>query len=147
VPTILLVDDEPDILESLAALLERAQQGIRVRTASSGAAALDVLRSETVDLILTDDKMPGMNGLEFLEEAAHIAPGTPRILITAFPDLDVAIRAINEAGIENFVTKPFESAVVLEHVRVALLKRRVDLLTRATLERSLKPKGRAPAEP
>jgi response regulator RpfG family c-di-GMP phosphodiesterase len=147
VATILLVDDEPDILDSLQVLLERAQQGVRVVTAASGKDALEKMRAEPVDLIITDYKMPGMNGLEFLAQAGDVQPGVPRILITAFPDLDVAIRAINEAGIENFITKPFESKAVVEQVRTALLKRSVDSFYKDRVTRSLEKKGGARAGP
>ncbi|MCA1813439.1 MAG: response regulator [Halobacteriales archaeon] len=146
-PTILLVDDEPDILDSLQALLEHEQAGVRVVTASSGPEALEKLKAQRVDLIITDYKMPGMNGLEFLAAAGEFAAGIPRILITAFPDLDVAIRAINEAGIENFVTKPFESKTVVEQVRTALLKRSVDSFYKDRVQRSLGAKGEAKAGP
>jgi response regulator RpfG family c-di-GMP phosphodiesterase len=81
--------------------------------------------------------MPGMNGLEFLDKARHTAPGVPRILITAFPDLDVAIRAINEAGIENFITKPFEPGQVVEVVRAVLFERRAEELRNQSFARSL----------
>jgi response regulator RpfG family c-di-GMP phosphodiesterase len=137
VQTILLVDDEVDILDSLKPVLESHIEDVEVRTAESGAQALDLLRKAPVDLILSDYKMPGMNGLDFLDQASRIAPGTPRILITAFPDLDIAIRAINEAGIEHFITKPFETDRVVEQVRAALFKRRVEGLWKDSLARSI----------
>jgi adenylate cyclase len=135
--TILLVDDEVDILDSLRPVLEEAIEGVVVHTAESGAQALDILRAQRVDLILSDYKMPGMNGLDFLDQASRVQPGTPRILITAFPDVDIAIRAINEAGIEHFITKPFDTDKVIEQVRAALFKRRIDGLWKDSLAKSI----------
>lgn len=135
--SILLVDDEADILESLKDLFEGSLDHVRVLTADSGAAALELLSRDTVDLIVTDYKMPGMNGLEFLDQARQSAPGVPRILITAFPDLEVALRAINDAGIENFITKPFEPGQVVEVVRAVLFERRAQELRSQAFARSL----------
>lgn len=137
--SILLVDDEPDILDSLQTILERHLPGVKVRTALSGPQALDLLKAEPADLIVTDYKMPSMNGLDFLEEASRVAPGVPRILVTAFPDLDIALRAINQAGVEHFITKPFRPEEVVEQVRAALFKRKVDGLWRSSLQRQMKP--------
>lgn len=135
--TVLVVDDEPDIRDSLRMLLEVSLEDVDVITAASGAAALDVLTARPVDLIVTDYKMPGMNGLEFLQRALKVAPKTPRILVTAFPDLDIAIRAINEAGIENFFTKPFEPDQVAAVVRDLLREQRTQALRDLGFARSI----------
>ncbi|MCA1819935.1 MAG: response regulator [Thermoplasmatota archaeon] len=122
---VLIVDDEPDILESLCDLFEAALEGVACRTASSGQAALDILQKGDVDLILSDYKMPGMNGLQFLEKARQVAPDVPRMIMTAFPDLDVAIEAINEARIETFFTKPLDPDKVVKGVASALEARKL----------------------
>lgn len=134
---VLLVDDEPDIRESLKLLLEASLENIEVATAESGAIALDTLSRRNIDLIITDYKMPGMNGLEFLGRAQRIAPKVPRILVTAFPDLEIAIKAINEAGIENFFTKPFEPEQVLDVVRELLKEQRAQALRNQSFARSM----------
>jgi DNA-binding NtrC family response regulator len=134
---VLVVDDERDILDSLKELFEGSLKGVRVLTALSGPLALDLLRKEAVDLIVSDYRMPQMNGLDFLKRTREIAPGIPRILITAFPDLDLAIRAINEANIENFFTKPFDPAKVVEIVRTVLTERRAKELRDQSFARSL----------
>lgn len=121
--TILLVDDEPDILESLRELIEVSLEDIEVVAVESGEEALKVLQSRHVDLIVSDYKMPGMNGLELLIQARSVAPRVPRIMMTAFPDLDIAIKAINHASIENFFTKPLDPDEILE-VMAASLKAR-----------------------
>lgn len=139
--TILLVDDELDILESLKTVLEQYLPDVKVLAADSAPAALGLLKETKPDLIITDYKMPAMNGLDFLQEAGRLSPGTPRILITAFPDLEVALRAINQAGVEHFITKPFRAEEVVEQVRAALLKRKVEHLWRAALPKARPPEG------
>lgn len=134
---ILLVDDEMDILESLKQLFEVSLKGVLVMTAESGPVGVKILKSQPIDLIITDFKMPGMNGLEFLAEARKIAPKTPRILVTAFPDLELAIKAVNDAKIENFFTKPVEPAKVVEIVRNILADRRAQELRDQSFARSL----------
>lgn len=133
---VLLVDDEPDIRESLKMLLEASLEGVEVEPAASGALALDALQARPFDLIITDYKMPGMNGLDLLARAKKAAPRTPRLLITAFPDLDIAIRAINEAGIENFFTKPFDPDQILRVVRQLLHEQRVQAIRNRSFARS-----------
>lgn len=135
--TILLVDDEEDIRESLKALFEACLDAVEVYTASGGQAALDLLEVQPVDVIITDYKMPGMNGLEFLSLVQKKHPTVPRILVTAFPDLEIAIRAINETSIENFFTKPFEPEQVLGVVRTLLHEQRVQELRNRSFARSL----------
>lgn len=124
VESILVVDDEPDILESLTDVFALHLPGVKILTASNGAAALAILAKEEVGLIVSDYKMPGMDGLEFLTKARQAAPGAARILITAYPELNVAVRAINEAQIQNFLTKPITPQALLEAVNAALLKGR-----------------------
>ncbi|MHB8605343.1 MAG: response regulator [Thermoplasmatota archaeon] len=134
---VLVVDDEVDIRESLKDLFEASLGDTKVLTADSGATALEILHREPVDLIVTDYKMPGMNGLEFLAEARKAVRGVPRVLITAFPDLELAIRAVNEENIENFFTKPLEPQAVVEVVRSILSSRRADELRNRAFARSL----------
>ena len=92
---ILLVEDEPDIRASLKDLLEMQIPGAQVATAGNGAEGLQEIQRSRPHVIITDYKMPGMNGLEFLQAARAYAPETPRMMMTAYPDLEVATRAIN----------------------------------------------------
>lgn len=119
---VLLVDDEADILESLRSYLE-TNLGVDVVTARSGTDALEAVDLATVDLVLSDYRMPGVDGIEFLRKVQERAPAVPRILVTAYPDLQLVLRAIREATIENFLIKPFDSAHLLDVVAAPLLER------------------------
>ncbi len=135
--TVLVVDDQEDILESLKDLLETSLDGVEVRTALSGKEALGILERERIDLIVTDYKMPGMDGLEFLEASRTPAPKTPRILMTAFPDLELAIKAINEARIENFFTKPLDPHEIIKVVEDTLERVRSQIQREQAFSRAM----------
>lgn len=109
---VLVVDDEPDILASVGRWLSHAVPGVEVVTAPSGDEALRMLGERRVDLILTDYVMPGLDGVHFLRQARQRAPNVPRVLMTAFADEKVAIRAINEGSVERFLRKPLELGVL-----------------------------------
>lgn len=102
---ILVVDDEEDIRDAIKALLERSIPGVRVLTAESGPAGLVLLRQEHIDLIVTDYKMPQMNGVEFLAEARKVAPRAPRIMITAF-ERELAEELEEQEAASYVFTKP-----------------------------------------
>jgi DNA-binding NtrC family response regulator len=104
---------------------------------------LRILGKDRVDLIVSDYKMPGMNGLEFLEKARQAAPQVPRIMMTAFPDLEIAIAAINDARIETFFTKPLDPDRILEVVRGTLAERRAKGQRDQALARALDAARRA----
>lgn len=135
--TVLIVDDEEDIRDSLRELLQIALPGYDVVAVESGNAGLALLKGRRVNLIITDYKMPELNGLEFLAEAKKLAPNVPSILVTAFPDLDLAVRAINEARIENFVTKPIEPTKVIDVVKGVLSEKRQQASRDQAFARSL----------
>ena len=117
---LLLVDDESDILLAAKAYLSGALP-IDVLTATSGPAALDLLRGGArPDLIVSDFRMPGMDGLIFLGEAGKLLPDRPRVLMTAYPDMQLAIKALNEARIARFLTKPIDPARLEAEVRELL---------------------------
>ncbi|HEX2066655.1 MAG TPA: response regulator [Candidatus Thermoplasmatota archaeon] len=107
-PTMLAVDDEPDILQALAAFLEATVPGLQVVTVSSGPAALETLAQGRPDIILSDYKMPGMSGIELLAEVARRHPGLPCLLMTAYADTELAMRAVHEAHVRQFLTKPVD---------------------------------------
>lgn len=122
--SILVVDDEADIRESLKDLIEAHMAKTQVYTAASGKQALEMLDKQPVDLIISDYRMPGMDGLEFLVRCRDKLPEVPRILITAYPALDAAVRAINEAQIQNFLTKPIMADAFIQAINAAVVKGR-----------------------
>lgn len=117
-PKVLVVDDEPDILESVSTLIE-SQLGLPVVSASSGKAALRVMRETPVGLIVSDYRMPGMDGCEFLEEAGKVAPGVPRVMISAYPDAALEKRAWS-LGVKLFFAKPITPENFVTALRHAL---------------------------
>ena len=102
---LLLVDDEPDILSSMKSLLESSIPHLKVITAPSGRVGLDLLDRERVDVIVSDFKMPGMDGIEFLYQCRKLHPTIPRVMLTAFGSEDLARQAILEAFVGAFLSK------------------------------------------
>ena len=113
-PVILVVDDDPQVLRAV----EREVRGrfggdFRTVAAGSGADALDAirrltLRSTPIALLVVDQRMPGMTGVELLAATLALLPQTKRVLLTAYADTDVAIRAINEIGLDQYLLKPWD---------------------------------------
>jgi len=118
-PTVLVVDDEQANLVSLRKTLER--EGLSVLTAGDGDEGLAQVREHRVDVVLTDLKMPGMDGVELLRSVKALAPDTEVILMTAFGTVETAVAAMKE-GAHDFVTKPFKRMLILKTVRLALEK-------------------------
>jgi DNA-binding NtrC family response regulator len=135
-PRILVVDDEPDILTVLKGFLESRLRA-RVETAGSGMEALQLLRQAPYDLVLSDYKMPGMDGLAFLSQANEVAPDTVRIMITAYADVDLAIGAINQARILHFFTKPIDPDHLIDVLAAVLRAQQATRQRDDALHRSL----------
>jgi thioredoxin reductase (NADPH) len=113
-PVLMTVDDDPGVSRAVARDLRRHYGSeYRIVRAESGADALDALREltlrgEPVAAILADYRMPGMNGVEFLEQAMDVVPRARRALLTAYADTDAAIRAINVVDVDHYLLKPWE---------------------------------------
>ncbi len=116
-PLVLVVDDETPNLESLGKIFER--EGWRVALASSGAAALDVLRRERPSVVVTDLMMPGMTGEELLRAVQAVAPGTEVVVMTAYGTVESAVAAMKQ-GAYDFITKPVKRHAIVKAVRQAM---------------------------
>ena len=114
--TLLIVDDEPDVLDSLRHLFRRQY---RVLTASGGEEALALLGQNSVELILSDQRMPGMSGDALLSRAREIYPDAIRLLFTGYADIQAVIHAVNEGGIFRYILKPWDPLELEAIVRQA----------------------------
>ncbi|MEA3361120.1 MAG: response regulator [Thermodesulfobacteriota bacterium] len=103
---ILIVDDERLVIQALSRML--FGENYYILSAANGHDALEVIKNNNVDLVISDQKMPGMSGLEFLKKAREISPKTIRIMLTAHLDINEAMDLINEAGIYKFIQKPWD---------------------------------------
>ena len=113
---VLLVDDEPNVLHGLTRALR--QQRYRINTARSAEEAMDILKAHRVDLIVSDENMPGTCGTSFLSWVADHFPEVTRIILTGQPTVSSALRAINEGGVYRYFTKPcdiIELALAIRH--------------------------------
>jgi diguanylate cyclase (GGDEF)-like protein len=115
--TLLLVDDEAGVLAALKRLLRR--ENYRVLTAESGEAALALLAEHEVGVILTDQRMPGMSGTEFLARARAMHPRAVRMVLSGYTGLDSVTEAINRGEIFKFLTKPWDETELLDAIRAA----------------------------
>ena len=125
---ILIVDDEPQVREVLKRHIERPEYVIYL--ADGVIQGLEILSTEKIDIVISDYKMPGISGTEFLSMAKQRCPDTERILITAYADLDMAINAINNGEIYRFFTKPCNFDELNIAIRQALERRELFIYAR-----------------
>ena len=121
---ILFVDDEPNILSSLRRLFR--SEGYQTLIAESGEAGLKILETETVDLIVSDMRMPEMDGAHFLEIARARWPDTMRLLLTGYADVSSIMQAVNRGEIYRYITKPWDENEILLIVRQALERKALE---------------------
>jgi two-component system NtrC family response regulator len=115
--TILIVDDEKNYLLVLSAVLE--EEGYEVLTTASSLEALEILKASDVDLVLTDMKMPGMDGIELLEQIKNRDPELPVIMMTAHGTVDKAVEAMQK-GAYSYILKPFDNERLTLYVQKAI---------------------------
>ncbi|HET6781780.1 MAG TPA: response regulator, partial [bacterium] len=126
---ILIVDDDPALLQALPETLRLRIDGVVVDTADSAAAALERIKAVDYDAVVTDIKMPGMDGLALLNEIRSLRPETPTLLITGHGEHDLAVQALR-GGAYDFIAKPIErdyfAASLNRAIRTRQLKRELD---------------------
>ncbi len=118
--TLLFVDDEKSITKALHRLFRK--DGYHIFTASSGMEGLELLEKaeRPVSLIISDQRMPGMNGAQFLEKAKKIFPDAVRFLLTGYSDMDAVVEAVNKGEIHRYLTKPWNDDDLILQVRQSL---------------------------
>ncbi|MDB5790771.1 MAG: hypothetical protein JWQ80_795 [Massilia sp.] len=116
--TLLLVDDEPNIVSALKRQLRST--GLRILTAPGGREGLALLETEAVDVIVSDQRMPGMTGVDFLRAVKTSHPETVRIVLSGFTELQSVTDAVNEGAIYKFLTKPWDDTQLRGHIQEAI---------------------------
>ena len=117
--TILIVDDERNILNSLSRLL--ATEDRQILLASSAEEAWELIKDKgSIDLVISDNRLPGMSGIEFLAKVRQVRSDTIRMLVTGYPDLESAVAAINKGQVYRYILKPWENEELRLLVRQAL---------------------------
>ena len=101
---VLVVDDDSGVLESIA---EAIEDKFKVLTAASGAEALAIIEAEHPEIVLTDQRMSPMTGLELLEKVAALRPNTRRLLYTGYADIETVIEGLNRDILQRYLTKPW----------------------------------------
>ena len=130
---ILIVDDEQSVLNTLKRLFRN--KDYLIFTAMNGEEGLSLLTEQSVDLIISDMRMPYMDGAEFLSAVKEAYPLIERILLTGYSDMDSTIKAINDGGIFGYLSKPWDAAQLLSLVESALDQTHKNKLKNRTLKR------------
>ncbi|MFA5074280.1 MAG: response regulator [Nitrospirota bacterium] len=115
---VLIVDDEPNILSALKRLL--ADEAYEIFTAMSGKEGLKIIsENKAIGVIISDQRMPEMNGAEFLEKAKTLVPDAARIVLTGYADIQATVDAINKGGALRYIAKPWNDQELITIVREA----------------------------
>ncbi|MEQ9376152.1 MAG: hybrid sensor histidine kinase/response regulator [Imperialibacter sp.] len=117
--SILYVDDESN---NLIVFRNAFFRNFKVITSNSAEEALSILKTEVVQVIISDQRMPGMTGIDFLSKANQISPDSIKMILTAYSDIDVILKAVNEVGIYQFILKPWDSNHLLLTLNNAIQK-------------------------
>lgn len=134
---VMLVDDEESILKSLKRVLRLAPCTfggktfpLEVETYTSPEAALEAARRESYDLFISDYRMPIMDGIAFLKATKEIQPDAARLILSGYADLNALVRAVNEVGIDRFISKPWNDYELMSAIGQALAHRELLLENR-----------------
>jgi len=119
--TLLLVDDEANIVAALKRIFRA--DGYRILTANSGPEGLEILKDNRVDVIISDQRMPNMTGVEFLRQAKKRYPATVRIVLSGYTELQSITDAINEGAIYKFLTKPWDDEQLRANIAEAFMQK------------------------
>lgn len=135
-PKLLFVDDEPRVLNAMRAVFKSSYD---VTLASGAAQALEQMKLRQFDVIVSDQRMPGMSGVEFLRLVRKLSPSSVRILLTGYSDAEAVVAAVNEVEIDRFIKKPWDNAtlkrMVADAVDVAVALRAADAARRGLVVR------------
>jgi two-component system, NtrC family, sensor kinase len=112
--TLLIVDDEPNVLKSVRRLL--IDTDYKVLSADSGESALELFNTDKIQLVISDYRMPGMNGVEFLNKVREKHPDTIRIILSGYADAAAMLDAINDGQVYRFITKPWNDQELLTSI-------------------------------
>ncbi len=134
--SVLVVEDETDVAAALSRVLQKI--GLEVICASSGEESLDLLARRRVDIVLSDQRMPGMSGTELLQRVKELYPETVRMIISGYGDLETVVKAFNTGAVHKFLTKPWDNDRLQE-----TLVESMRLLKLAEQNRSLEEEVRA----
>jgi len=115
--TLLLVDDEPNIIRSLKRLLR--SEPIAILTASNGREAMEIFQNQSIQVLLTDNIMPEMTGIELIKKVKACSPQTVRIILSGHSDMDAVLSAINEGEAYRFIMKPWNDLDIKATVALA----------------------------
>ena len=143
-PRVLFVDDEQRVLNSMRIMFRRDYD---LHLAASGSKALDIVRDEEIDVVVTDHRMPQMTGVELLTQVRSVSPRTVRILLTGYADLDAVEGSINEGEVFRFLTKPCPPDQLRETVALATHVAKLSAGRTGRTGRPGRTTARAPAAP
>jgi CheY-like chemotaxis protein len=115
--TLLLVDDEPYILTTMKRVLK--EDGYLILSAANAAEGFELLATNRVGVVLSDQRMPGMEGIEFLSRVSRLHPATIRIAMSGYADMEMVTKAINQGAIYKFLTKPFDNGLLRQSIAKA----------------------------
>jgi DNA-binding NtrC family response regulator len=121
---IVLVDDEEIVLTSIQSFIG-LETDYNVQTFTSAKTALNFIKTNEIDLVVSDYLMPEMDGISFLAEVRKIKPEVPRIILTGYADKENAIKAINEVGLFQYIEKPWDNDDLLITIRNGIDKQRL----------------------